>query len=408
MSLLYCNVVNDNINNINNTKNINYINSSKFEINPSTINFNNCLCRKNKSSGINLQCPHKKYENEIYCEKHIISSWKCSVFDIPDKKIIDYHLTKNKSESEYILIDNYIKNQSLNYNLPILKNTCKKYELKITGKKNEIQNRLKEYFNKFLFYHNNLDKIILLQKNIKKFLLNKQIELRGPGFSNRKIVNNQEDFFTFELLEDIPNKFFFSYKDLDGFIYGYDIRSFKQLVEKKMSNPYNRNKIPDYAIKNMKTIYKKYKLNKNDENKKKEKTTPEQRLNHLVLKVFQQIEQVGAYAGGLNINWFKELSVQQLKKYYKGLEDIWNYRAELNQTQKFKISGNVQMFPVSVSMYFKINRIDKLRTILLKEMEKMVFNGENNEYKSLGAYYILIGLCDVSEECKMAMPWILP
>ena len=66
------------------------------------------------------------------------------------------------------------------------------------------------------------------------------------------------------------------------------------------------------------------------------------------------------------------------------------------------------MFPVSVSMYFKINRIDKLRTILLKEMEKMVFNGENNEYKSLGAYYILIGLCDVSEECKMAMPWILP
>ena len=41
-------------------------------------------------------------------------------------------------------------------------------------------------------------------------------------------------------------------------------------------------------------------------------------------------------------------------------------------------------------------------------MEKMVFNGENNEYKSLGSYYILIGLCDVSEDCSIAMPWIVP
>ena len=175
-----------------------------------------------------------------------------------------------------------------------------------------------------------------------------------------------------------------------------------------MNNPYNRNKIPDYAIKNMKAIYKKYKLNKSEDDNKNEKVTREQRLNHQILKIFQQIEHVGAYAGGLNINWFKDLTILQLKKYYKGLEDIWNYRAELNQTQKFKISGNVQMFPISVSSYYKINRIDKLRTIILKEMEKMVFNGENNEYKSLGSYYILIGLCDVSEDCSIAMPWIVP
>ena len=33
------------------------------------INNNNCLCRKNKTSGINLQCPHKK-KNGDYCGKH--------------------------------------------------------------------------------------------------------------------------------------------------------------------------------------------------------------------------------------------------------------------------------------------------------------------------------------------------
>ena len=35
----------------------------------------------------------------------------------------------------FILLDTYIKNQSLKYNLPVLKNTCKKYDLKISGEK---------------------------------------------------------------------------------------------------------------------------------------------------------------------------------------------------------------------------------------------------------------------------------
>ena len=68
---------------------------------------------------------------------------------------------KNSNENDFILLDTYIKNQSLKYKLPVLKNTCKKYELKITGKKNELQDRLKDYFDNFLFYYQNIDKIIL-------------------------------------------------------------------------------------------------------------------------------------------------------------------------------------------------------------------------------------------------------
>ena len=126
MSLDFYNVVSydlNNSNNINNTNsnNINNINNSKtdicfkvkdFEISNSSINFENCLCRKNKLGGLNKQCPNKKHENEIYCEKHLNSKWKCSVFDTPDKKTIDNYIIKNSSENDFYIIG-YIYKESI-------------------------------------------------------------------------------------------------------------------------------------------------------------------------------------------------------------------------------------------------------------------------------------------------------
>ena len=119
MSLDFYNVVSYDLNNSNNINNTNSNNLDNiclkvkdFEISNSSINFENCLCRKNKLGGLNKQCPNKKYENEIYCEKHLNSKWKCSVFDTPDKKTIDNYIIKNSSENDFILLDTYIKNQT--------------------------------------------------------------------------------------------------------------------------------------------------------------------------------------------------------------------------------------------------------------------------------------------------------
>ena len=173
----------------------------------------------------------------------------------------------------------------------------------------------------------------------------------------------------------------------------------------KMKNPYNRNKLPKKAILNMQKIYE---LN-NIENNTNEDIiiTKKQKLNHRVIKLFQKIDDLEAAAGGTNIAWFMDLNINEIKKLYKSLEDIWNYRAELNQTQKCNIIKDNNVFQISVDNFYKLKELNKMRNIILKDMETLVYTAENNSDKSLGAYYVLIALCEVSQNCATSLPWLV-
>ena len=37
--------------------------------------------------------------------------------------------------------------------------------------------------------------------------------MRGLAYLDRTLCNNDEDFYTYESIQDIENKYFFSYKD---------------------------------------------------------------------------------------------------------------------------------------------------------------------------------------------------
>ena len=126
-----------------------------------------------------------------------------------------------------------------------------------------------------------------------------------------------------------------------------------------------------------------------------------------VIKVFQKIDQLETYAGGTNINWFLNLSKIQLKEYYKVLEDIWNYRSELSSQRKNIIVPDNIMFPMTVENFYKLNEKNKLRKIILKEMDKLVDSAHTREDKILGSYYVLIGLVEVSNEVAESLPWLV-
>ena len=49
--------------------------------------------------------------------------------------------------------------------------------------------------------------------------------MHGPAYINRSLCTNQTDFFTMNDLKNIPINQFFSFKDQDGFIYGFNIIS---------------------------------------------------------------------------------------------------------------------------------------------------------------------------------------
>ena len=99
-----------------------------------------------------------------------------------------------------------------------MKGLAKHYKQKSTGNKQELQNILYNYLRLSYF-------IVKIQKNVRRMFVRKYIMLKGPAFLNRKLCNNPTDFFSLEEMNDIKYNQFISIKDIDGFIYGFDVIS---------------------------------------------------------------------------------------------------------------------------------------------------------------------------------------
>ena len=149
-------------------------------------------------------------------------------------------------------IENYSDVLKFNYNISQLKEIAKKYNLKKTGNKNELTQRIYSflYFSSF---------IIKIQKRVRGTFARKYKFLRGPASINRKICTNTDDFITLESLDEIKFHNFISFKDADNFVYGFDIASLYTLFIKSKNredirNPYNRNAMPEQLFKNIRSI----------------------------------------------------------------------------------------------------------------------------------------------------------
>ena len=126
-------------------------------------------------------------------------------------KVSDENVIIPTTKSYDILLRN-------NYNLQQLKTIAKHYKMKISGNKNELVNRL------YVFLK--LSSIIVkIQKIFRGNVQRKYNQLHGPAFLKRELCTNQSDFLTMEEMKDMDATQFFSFKDSDGFIYGFDIIS---------------------------------------------------------------------------------------------------------------------------------------------------------------------------------------
>ena len=306
--------------------------------------------------------------------------------------------------------DNNTKNKRLFLYVNDIKYTLKYYNLNTNGKKNELVNRLDNFYKTLSKYNNDINKIITIQKHFRNNKKNRINKFLGPGFMNKSRCINEEDFYTFENINNIEDLYFFSYKDTRGNIYFFDIRSFKKLLENKGTNPYNREPIPKYAISNM---YARFEFLKDNnimiEEFEEPILTPEQKFNNKVTNLFQKIDELNITAGGTYPGWFHDLSFIQLKHLYKVLEDIWNYRAELDETKKKFIVPNGNMFPILPSKIDKFHSTlkRKLQNIILEEMNKLVSSSENLEHRTTGGYYILISLVEISIDVANSLPWLI-
>jgi len=347
------------------------------------------LVKKNKNKFVDqdeyISILHEKYEKNI-----IFFSKKCP-------KITDENI-KIPTIENYNLLTQY------DYNSNQLKIFAKNYKLKISGNKKELKNRI------YLFLYLSCF-VIKIQKIVRGFLRRKYNSLHGPGYKNRDVCTNNCDFITMENLSDISLDQFISYKDTDNFIYGFDINSIYNLINKhkENKNPYNRNIIPDKVIKDIKTLIKLSKIYNTTINLLIEDDTinisSEKAIELRTLTLFQNIDALGNYS---NPQWFLSLNRNQIIKFMRELCDIWNYRALLNMEVKRKVcppNGN----PFSNLNYYYLQtepNMNNVKKVVLEVLEKMVNSGIDNDSKTLGAYYVLGALTLVNHSAAIALPWL--
>jgi len=320
------------------------------------------------------------------------------------------HKREHLVHNNFIIINNFTCKPSdyLKDDILFTINTIDKKKYKKSLKKGVLFDILTNKISKYKHYISNAESIILVQLHFKEKYKQRNSNLRGEGFIDRKSCNNNEDFFTYETVDEIDDKYFFSYKDDTNIIWFFDIRSLKKLIEMNQGNPYTM-KAFDYI-----TIYKVNKLieylNNNHisldfkDEIKELKQDKKKLLKQKITDVFASIERLGF---SINIEWFTSLHIIQLKKLYSYMEDIWNYRAQLTAVMKCQICPpNGIIFNKSQLEIRNINSRDNIREIILNDILK--FNDAiDDSNKRNGYMYFLIGLGKVNPAVYDIHPWIL-
>lgn len=316
-----------------------------------------------------------------------------------------------------------------NYNVIQLKEICKHYKLKVSGVKKELIERITVYFKQN-------DSIKIIQRACRNYIYRKYVKLRGPARLTRSLCVNDNDFYTIESIKDIPFSQFFSYKDSDGKIYGFNIISLYSILfthkdDVSCSNPYNRNTFPKYVYKKIKKILKLSKVvnevihtsvSEDDDDIDDEVPlsafasasasalvgniiTPELEVEYLCNSLFQYIDRLGNYT---DPNWLLSLNAVQLSKFIHELNDIWFYRSQLSHQTRVQICpplGNPFInAPINL---FNVNRsVLEWKRISLNIIENMIKKAVASADRSLGANYVLCALTLVSEHAAHAIPWL--
>jgi hypothetical protein len=317
-----------------------------------------------------------------------------------------------KHKDSYLLNDGLIvldrfTGEITDYKVCDLKNFCNSKMSKCPSKFKKA-----DYFKKLTSYHKEISKlkeniksIHKIQANIRRYLIYNKSKKRGLAYLNRKICNNDEDFYTYDPINEIESKYFFSYKDNQNNYWGFDIRSLKKLIDMDYDNPYTTEPIPDDVKQNVEQLINCL----NDDNIETvinntiisdRKTLVKQRF----VDIFAQMEYCGY---SCDVKWILDLNSTKLKRLYRELEDIWNYRANLSdETKRLIVPPNGRLCVMPVSDYYHCHNRLELREILANEVYKICGSSDQGNM-NLGFMYFIIALGMVSRPCFMTHNWIM-
>lgn len=374
--------------------------------------------------------------------------------DKPERPIVHKLSIEKRIKSKYnispspeITYANYVSNK-LNLakcKIPELKSAAKRHKLHISGNKGLLVERLTNYYNQ--------TKSVIKIQSVYRMWLNVHCErLRGPGLKNRSECVNETDFSTLEPINEIPREKFFSYRDANKFIYGFDITSLMELMTHNVSfkNPYNREVFSSATKHAIISLYKincillpEFKeetiqyaqvANRADTRANQYRSARQviHRLNvrinpiqtvemfnqydHItrmrdrpissrITQLFMAMDRLGNYT---NISWFESLDLRGYIRLYRYLYDIWYIRSGLAYETRSLICPYGCPFDgifTNRTLYSDLT-YEQIKMACVIVFENLVYSGVTDEYKTLGAFYSLSALTIVSLDARAAMPWL--
>lgn len=334
------------------------------------------------------------------------------------------------------------------YKMPQLKSLIREHKLRLTGNKIDLIERLKSHFHNEYY-------AVKIQRMFRGHIARCIIRLRGPALKDRSICVNETDFCTLDPLDEIPMCDFYSYRDKNNQVYGFDIHSLYNMFKTgKSINPYNRDVLDDQTKENIfqlvelipifyaKPTFNPAPLPKKASRRVDVQVPPPQsvyqvnneltnvfisnthsifpnydsvaRLNQLreiqakpvdvrIRELFIEMDHLGSYT---NSSWF-QLQRRDYFRLFQVLYDVWYYRGQMAYDTRYRISPLADPFvgSISTTVHFNMNE-DEIKEECLKVMEYMIYTGVDQDHRILGKFHVLSALTIVSPDARDAMPWL--
>lgn len=306
------------------------------------------------------------------------------------KVLQDYPLDTIKSLDFRSKIGKEIRTQLCDIDIKSLKKKIKEY-LRESGANITVDRKKCKKVNNSRFILSDT----LLRAVLKGWSVRWKIKQYGYASFNRKKCTNNEDFCTLESIIELPNKYFYSIYE-SGKYYGFDIRSLIRLFQS------NKGRV----VKNPFTM-REFNLHVCDLVKgKRIRITHEHIVNPIRNEAIRLFQVMDSFGHCTNLCWFLDMTLWDLKRWYRAGEDLWNYRAQLTNGVKTQISPTRRVFGTSVSSVFRLKSLVSLQKLILEQIDLMICHGLTESFRGLGCIYVLTIFTEINNNIAQALPAI--
>jgi hypothetical protein len=318
-----------------------------------------------------------------------------------------------------------------------LKELCEKWELKKSGKKEELRIRIythmkytcvipkiqswirmiftKKYIqNKYDMLCRRPERTVSVESENSIIDLTKSIFERIRKYEKECIVDN--DFLTMEPISDLPHYQKIMFRE-NGLIYGFDLSSFYQYVKKnnisltttkeiikECQNPYTRQPFTGSLFKYIQKHIQICKILKfpielgSEEHHTITETltplqqtfeyydalslSPQEKLYRRTADLFQYIDTFGYIT---DPQWFLQLDIHNVIRFVREVKDIWEYRAQITPETRNRICPNSHIITSQHNPFYSVYGVF---------LQNIYTSSPTDELGLINVKHVILTMCD--------------